>query len=130
MTAGSVGADLDAIGERPEYDPSYAAVQGAFTATLNQYLRSELGVQTDAEYEILTPKVQPWDYGQARNRYVNVGPILRSAMTKNTTCGSSSPTGITTWRRRLRRPITRSPTSGWTRRCVGTSRRPITRPDT
>jgi carboxypeptidase C (cathepsin A) len=77
------GADLDAAGERPEYDPSYAAVQGAFTATLNEYLRSELQVPTDATYEILTPKVQPWDYGQARNRYVNVGPILRSAMTKN-----------------------------------------------
>src|SRR5205823_7804848 len=26
---------------------------------------------------------QPWDYGAAKNRYLNVGPPLRSAMTKN-----------------------------------------------
>jgi carboxypeptidase C (cathepsin A) len=77
------GADIDAAGDRPEYDPSYVAVQGVFTATLNQYLRSELHFETDQTYEILTGKVQPWDYGMARNRYVNVGPTLRSAMTKN-----------------------------------------------
>ena len=29
------GIDLDAAGERSEYDPSYAAVQGAFTAVFN-----------------------------------------------------------------------------------------------
>ncbi|HEY1375869.1 MAG TPA: hypothetical protein VGF55_03710, partial [Gemmataceae bacterium] len=36
------GRDLDAAGERPEYDPSYTSVQGAFTAVMNQYLRDEL----------------------------------------------------------------------------------------
>ena len=77
------GGDLDAAGERPEYDPSYAAVQGAFTGTFNQYVRNELKVVNDSTYEILTGKVQPWDYGNAKNRYVNVAPTLRSAMTKN-----------------------------------------------
>jgi carboxypeptidase C (cathepsin A) len=77
------GGDLDAVGDRPEYDPSYAAVQGAFTGTFNQYVRSELKVDNDLTYEILTGKVQPWDYGNAKNRYVNVAPTLRSAMTKN-----------------------------------------------
>ncbi|HEY1380855.1 MAG TPA: hypothetical protein VGF55_28900, partial [Gemmataceae bacterium] len=28
-------------------------------------------------------RVQPWDYGTARNRYLNVAPTLRAAMTKN-----------------------------------------------
>jgi carboxypeptidase C (cathepsin A) len=79
----SEGADLDAAGERPEFDPSYAAVQGAFTATLNQYVRTDLKVENDMTYEILTGKVQPWDFGNARNRYVNVASTLRSAMTKN-----------------------------------------------
>ena len=77
------GGDLDAVGERPEYDPSYAAVQGAFTGTLNQYLRNDLKVEVDMTYEILTGKVQPWDYGNAKNRYVNVASTLRTAMTKN-----------------------------------------------
>jgi carboxypeptidase C (cathepsin A) len=77
------GIDLDAVGERGEYDPSYAAVQGAYTATLNQYVRHDLEFKSDLPYEILTGRVQPWDYGSARNRYLNVAPTLRQAMTKN-----------------------------------------------
>jgi carboxypeptidase C (cathepsin A) len=77
------GADLDAAGERPEYDPSYAVVQGAFTAAFNQYVRSELKYENDHVYEILTGRVQPWEYGNAKNRYLNVAPTLRQALTKN-----------------------------------------------
>jgi carboxypeptidase C (cathepsin A) len=77
------GAEIDAVSERPEFDPSYTAVQGAFTATMNQYLRSELHVENETNYEILTGKVQPWNFGAAQNRYLNVAPTLRSAMTKN-----------------------------------------------
>ena len=58
-------------------------MQGAFTGTFNQYVRNELKVVNDSTYEILTGKAQPGDYGNAKNRYVNVAPTLRSAMTKN-----------------------------------------------
>jgi carboxypeptidase C (cathepsin A) len=77
------GIDLDGVGERPEYDPSYAVVQGPFTALVNDYLRNDLNYETDLEYRILTDKVQPWNYGSARNRYLNVAPALRRAITKN-----------------------------------------------
>lgn len=77
------GVDLDAAGETPEYDPSYAAVQGAFTAAFNQYVRDELNWQTDEEYEILTSKVWPWNYSEFTNRYVNVSERLRQAMSQN-----------------------------------------------
>jgi RHS repeat-associated protein len=77
------GVDRDAAGEAPDYDPSYAAVQGAYTATLNQYLRSELKYESDLPYEILTGRVQPWDFGKAKNRYLNMSASLRKAMTKN-----------------------------------------------
>jgi carboxypeptidase C (cathepsin A) len=77
------GNDLDAVGDRPEYDPSYAVVQGPFTALVNQYLRSDLKYETDLTYRILTDRVQPWNYGNAKNRYLNVAPALRQAMTKN-----------------------------------------------
>jgi carboxypeptidase C (cathepsin A) len=77
------GIDLDPAADRPEYDPSYAAVQGVFTAAFNQYVRTELKYETDLTYEVLTGRVQPWDYGSARNRYLNVAPTLREAMTKN-----------------------------------------------
>jgi carboxypeptidase C (cathepsin A) len=77
------GLDLDALSPRAGYDPSYTAVQGAFTATLNQYLEQELHYKSDRTYEILTGRVQPWDYGNAKNRYLNVATSLEQAMVKN-----------------------------------------------
>lgn len=77
------GIDRDAAGESPDYDPSYAAIQGTYTATLNQYLRNELKFESDSPYEILTGKVQPWNFETATNRYLNVSGSLRGAMTKN-----------------------------------------------
>jgi carboxypeptidase C (cathepsin A) len=77
------GPDLDAASDRQDYDPSYNAVQGVFTAAFNQYVRADLKYETDLVYEVLTGRVQPWDYGSARNRYLNVAPTLRAALTKN-----------------------------------------------
>lgn len=77
------GIDVDAAGERHEYDPSYATVQGAYTSAVNEYLRTTLKYSSDAQYEILTGKVHPWNYGDYQNRFVNMAPTLRSAMTKN-----------------------------------------------
>jgi len=77
------GEDIDAAGERPEYDPSYASVQGVFTAMFNQYVRAELKYDSDVPYQVLTDKVQPWNYNRFQNRYVNVAEMLREAMTQN-----------------------------------------------
>ncbi|HEX4274907.1 MAG TPA: peptidase S10 [Bryobacteraceae bacterium] len=77
------GVDADAAGDRPEYDASYAAVQGAFTAAFNAYVRGELDYKTDLNYEVLTDKVNPWSFKEFENRYVNVAERLREAMTQN-----------------------------------------------
>ncbi len=77
------GIDSDAVGEHPDYDPSYAAIQGPFTATVNDYLRSELKFESDLPYEVLTARVQPWSFAQYENRYVNVADALREAMSQN-----------------------------------------------
>lgn len=77
------GIDRDAAGEQHEYDPSYAIILGAYTAMLNDYLRSELRFKSDLPYEILTGNVQPWDYSKFQNQYVNVAETLRGAMTQN-----------------------------------------------
>ncbi len=78
-----LGVDADAAGEEAEYDPSYAAVQGAYTAAFNEYVRKDLNWQSDLEYNILTPKVWPWNYSEFTNKYVNVADRLRFAMTQN-----------------------------------------------
>jgi carboxypeptidase C (cathepsin A) len=77
------GVDQDAASERAEYDPSYAAVQGAYTAAFNEYVRNELNWKTDLTYEILTGKVQPWDYSEFQNAYPNVADRLQLAISKN-----------------------------------------------
>jgi carboxypeptidase C (cathepsin A) len=77
------GIDRDSAGEHFEFDPSYAAVQGPYTATLNDYLRQELAYESDLPYEILTGRVQPWKFQDFQNQYVNVAETLRGAMSKN-----------------------------------------------
>jgi len=77
------GADRDAAGEQPEYDPSYASVQGPFTAVFNEYIRKDLKYESDLTYEALTNKVRPWNYSRFENRYVNTAEMMREAMTQN-----------------------------------------------
>ena len=77
------GIDRDSAGETYEYDPSGAVTQGAYTATLNDYVRSELEFESDLPYEILSRRVHPWDYSDHQNAYVNVADTLRAAMTMN-----------------------------------------------
>jgi len=77
------GVDRDSVGETPEYDPSYTSVLGPFTATMNDYVRRDLKFESDLPYEILTGKVAPWDFGTARNRYLDVAETLRETITHN-----------------------------------------------
>jgi len=77
------GIDEDAAGEKPDYDPSLAAIVGPYTATLNEYVRGELKFESDLPYEFLTGRVRPWNYAPYENRYVNVAETLRRAMTQN-----------------------------------------------
>jgi carboxypeptidase C (cathepsin A) len=78
-----VGIPADATGVSFEYDPSYASVQGAYTAMFNAYVRSELNYASDMPYEILTGKVQPWGWNEYQNQFVDVSGRLRKAITEN-----------------------------------------------
>ena len=77
------GRDYDSAGEFPEYDPSYSVVYGPVAAVFNNYIRTELKVESDLPYEILTGKVRPWNYAPFENRYINMAEPLRQAITQN-----------------------------------------------
>ncbi|GIW37095.1 MAG: peptidase S10 [Meiothermus sp.] len=77
------GTDRDAAGSAFEYDPSYAAIQGPYTATLNHYVRQDLGFQSDLPYEILSNLYESWSYKEFENQYLNVAETLRKAMSMN-----------------------------------------------
>ena len=73
------GMDVDAAGERNEYDSSEASYEGAFVATFHDYVRRELKWDSDAYYAV-SGNVRPWD--QTGN--TAVAEVLRSAMTEQT----------------------------------------------
>ncbi|MHA2175965.1 MAG: S10 family peptidase [Candidatus Hodarchaeales archaeon] len=77
------GIDRDDTGAEVEFDPSYAVIQGPYTATLNDYVRRELQFESDLPYEILTPIYKTWKYEDYQNQYLNVGETLRQAMSMN-----------------------------------------------
>jgi carboxypeptidase C (cathepsin A) len=73
------GIDVDAAGDRPEYDPSEASYEGAFVATFQDYVRRDLKWETEGYYTV-SANVRPWD--QSGN--TEVAEVLRSAMTQQT----------------------------------------------
>jgi carboxypeptidase C (cathepsin A) len=75
------GIEKEAAGSHPSGDHSMAAISGPYTATLNDYLRLELGYSSDLEYEIMA-NVHPWKF-DADGRFVNVADSLRRAMSAN-----------------------------------------------
>jgi len=74
-----LGYDVDAAGERFEYDPSEASYEGAYVATFHDYSRRELKWDSD-QYYTVSANVRPWD--QTGN--TEVAEVLRSAMTQQT----------------------------------------------
>jgi carboxypeptidase C (cathepsin A) len=85
------GIDLDDVGEVLEYDPSSAMTSGWYVSLLNDYLRRELGYETDLEFRPLVgEEVRPWSYHEERSRlsygdnaYANYAEPLRAMMHQN-----------------------------------------------
>ena len=78
------GRDRDAAGSTPDNDPSFTGVIGPYTATFNDYVRGELGYESDIAYEILSFKAnEAWRFAEHENRYVDVGDTLGRAIRIN-----------------------------------------------
>jgi carboxypeptidase C (cathepsin A) len=63
------------------YDPSMSAIRPPFTAMLNDYIRGELGYETDAPYHVL--RRLDWDWGSAAEGYSKTDGALAEAFAKN-----------------------------------------------
>jgi carboxypeptidase C (cathepsin A) len=78
------GIDRIADGDNLENDPAHDQIGGPFTATLNHYLRSELGFENDSFYETLSLKVnESWDYEEFKGHYVDTSENLRDVMSRS-----------------------------------------------
>ena len=77
------GIDASGVAERPEFDPSMAAIRPPYTATFNDYVRRSLGYKSDTVYHILGGGIgTPWDFGSP-NGFADTAEALRSAFSKN-----------------------------------------------
>ena len=65
-----------------EFDPSMTAIRPPYTAALYQYVRAELGYESDLDYYILGGGIGRWDMN-AQNEYADVSDSLRRAFARN-----------------------------------------------
>jgi carboxypeptidase C (cathepsin A) len=77
------GRDRDRVGEHFESDPSHDVVHGVYSTCLNDYVRRELGFESDRPYEVLARLFPKWRFEAFVNQYVNAAETLRTAMMKN-----------------------------------------------
>jgi len=76
------GVEALDVNELPEFDPSMMAIKPPYTSTFNNYIRAELGVETDLDYEIISGSVnEKWEW--EKGVLPNTGEVLRGAMAKN-----------------------------------------------
>jgi carboxypeptidase C (cathepsin A) len=72
--------DVDAAGERQEFDPSNTALSGPYVAMFQDYVKNILKWETELSYPT-SGNVRPWKY--VENRYMDMTDALRSTMAKN-----------------------------------------------
>jgi carboxypeptidase C (cathepsin A) len=80
------GPAYDLLAERAQSDPSFDAVNGAFTAAVNTYLRQDLKFSSPLTYETLNFEIEPkWDWKRkdAGPSSVNVNDDLVQALITN-----------------------------------------------
>jgi carboxypeptidase C (cathepsin A) len=72
------GVDREAAGMSHEYDAALSAWNHAFAPAINDYLRRDLGYETEVPYILIGGAVHPWDRSNDRT-----GENLRQAMAEN-----------------------------------------------
>ena len=79
------GIDASASTENPEHDPSMTAILPPYTSMINDYLRRELGFETDVPYYVFNPGElwKNWTYGDAGQGHPDTSESLREAISKN-----------------------------------------------
>jgi len=75
------GTDRSGVSEYPDFDPSMAAIRPPFTTVINDYIRRELGYESDVEYHIL--RGLDWGWGDGAAGYADTSDALRDAFAKN-----------------------------------------------
>ncbi|WP_269714096.1 S10 family peptidase [Caulobacter sp. NIBR2454] len=81
------GVDYDNAGDRPDNDPSFYGIDGAYTTAMNAYSRETLKYSPDVVYSSIGA-VGDWDWNlgsgpRGGSGYLNVAPYLGKALREN-----------------------------------------------
>ncbi|MDY6940244.1 MAG: peptidase S10 [Cyanobacteriota bacterium] len=77
-----LGIEPSTVTDRPEFDPSMYAIIPPYTATFEGYVRSELGIETDLTYKVISWHThENWEW--EKGTLPTTGEVLRGAMAKN-----------------------------------------------
>lgn len=82
------GTEPDDVGETPSGDPMGSGISGAYVAGFLSYLRSDLGVNVEREYVVMSEEAgshwkRPASGQDAFEGYVDVAPALARGMAEN-----------------------------------------------
>lgn len=71
--------------QMPEFDPSEAAIRPPYTSVFGDYVKTELGFQSDSVYYVLGGGIGRWDFDTAGGRagFADTTQALRRAFAKN-----------------------------------------------
>jgi len=87
MDAGLTGADPNPATSSAVYDPAFDAVTGVFSGAMNLYLRRDLQVSSELNYEFLSEEAnRNWDWAASLSRgqgFVEVSAALRNLLAVN-----------------------------------------------
>lgn len=72
--------DDEVYSEWGRVDASFVSIKGAFSTSINSYLRKDLGYENNLPYYVIG-RVHPWEYDNGK--YLNVIPQLREIMMDN-----------------------------------------------
>jgi carboxypeptidase C (cathepsin A) len=79
-----LGIDRVSAGENLEADPSTDATGGVAASALNDYIRNEIGFESDDIYNILSMDVwKNWDYEDFKGRYVDTSENFREVLSRS-----------------------------------------------
>ncbi|HUG32488.1 MAG TPA: peptidase S10 [Acidimicrobiia bacterium] len=79
-----VGIDRVSAGNNLEADPSSDATGGVAASALNQYLREEIGFESDEVYNVMSMDVwKNWDYEDFKGRYVDTSENFREVLSRS-----------------------------------------------
>jgi len=69
--------------QRPDHDPSMSMLTPPYLSAFMDYVRRDLGYETDLPYEIFSGIKSPWDWGSAGEGHPDTSEALRAALAKN-----------------------------------------------